>query len=74
MSTWSVVYERTKTGWSANVPAMPGVGVAGATRAETESLVGEAIALHLEGLVEDGLPIPEPGVVDVGRVQAALPA
>ncbi|MGH9103086.1 MAG: type II toxin-antitoxin system HicB family antitoxin [Acidimicrobiales bacterium] len=74
MSTWSVVYERTDTGWSAYVPALPGVGVAGATREETERLVGEAIALHLEGLAEDGLPVPEPDMADVGRVTPPLSA
>lgn len=74
MSTWSVVYERTPTGWSAFPPALPGVGVAGATHEETERLISEAIALHLQGLEEDGLPIPEPDVVDVGQVDAALPA
>lgn len=55
MSTWSVVYERTATGWSAYVPALPGVGVAGATAEETQQLVSEAIVMHLEGLTEDGL-------------------
>ncbi len=74
MSTWTVVYERTATGWSAYVPALPGVGVAGTTREETERLVSEAIVLHLEGLAAEGLPIPEPGSVDVGQVELALPA
>ena len=74
MSTWTVVYERTATGWSAYVPALAGVGVAGTTREETERLVREAIALHLEGLAAEGLPIPEPGSVDVGQVELALPA
>ncbi len=74
MSTWSVVYERTPTGWSAFPPALPGVGVTGATHEDTERLIGEAIALHLEGLAEDGLPIPEPDAVDVGQVEVARPA
>lgn len=74
MSTWSVVYERTDTGWSAYVPALPGVGVAGVTQEETGRLAAEAIALQLEGLVADGLPIPEPDGADVGQVQVALPA
>ena len=39
MTTWSVVYERTSTGWSAYVPALPGLGVAGDTRAEVEELI-----------------------------------
>jgi predicted RNase H-like HicB family nuclease len=30
------------------------------TKEEVERLIREAIALHLEGMVEDGLPIPEP--------------
>jgi predicted RNase H-like HicB family nuclease len=74
MNTWIVVYEPTETGWSAYVPALPGVGVAAATREQTERLASEAIALHLEGLGEDGLPIPEPDDVVVGRVEPAQPA
>lgn len=73
MSTWSVVYERTANGWSAYAPALPGVGVAGATREETERLAAEAIALHLQGLAEDGLPIPAPDDADVGQVEPVLP-
>jgi len=74
LTKWTVVYERTSTGWSAYVPALPGVGVAGSTREETERLIGEAITMHLEGLAEDGLPIPEPGSVDVGTVELGRPA
>ena len=68
MSTWSVVYERTSTGWSAYVPALPGLGVAGETRSEVEELIREGIPFHLEGLAEEGLPIPDPGSVDVAAV------
>lgn len=74
MSTWPVVYEQTATGWSAYVPALPGVGVTGANHEEAEQLVSEAILLHLEGLVSDGLPIPEPGGIDVGQVELSRPA
>jgi predicted RNase H-like HicB family nuclease len=74
LSTWTVVYERTATGWSAYVPALPGVGVAGATHEEAERLASEAIMLHIDGLVADGLPVPEPGAVDVGQVELPLPA
>ena len=74
MSTWTVVWERTATGWSAYVPALPGVGVAGVTHEETQRLVNEAIALHLEGLVADGTPIPEPGTIEVGQIELPLPA
>lgn len=69
-----MVNERAATGWSAYAPALPGLGVAGGSREETERLIGEAIALHLEGLAVDGLPTPEPDVADVGRVQPPMPA
>ncbi len=68
-----MVYERTGNGWSAYAPALPGLGVAGASREEAERLVTEAIALHLESLAEDRLPIPLPDVADVGYVEAGLP-
>ncbi len=42
---------------------------AGATRADAEPLAREAIAPHLQGLTEDGLPIPDPDSVDVGQVE-----
>lgn len=56
-----VVYERADDGgWGAYPPDLPGVGVMGATRDEARSLVRTAIEMHLDGLREDGLPIPEP--------------
>ena len=67
-TTWSVVYERTATGWSAYVPALPGLGVTGETRAEVEQLIREGIPFHLEGLAEDGLPIPDPTSVEVQAI------
>lgn len=72
MSTWSVVYERTSNGWSAYVPALPGVGVAAPTRQETERLVTEAIAFHLQGLTEDGLPVPDHAAAQVGEVEPVV--
>jgi predicted RNase H-like HicB family nuclease len=68
VTMWSVVYERTSTGWSAYVPALPGLGVTGETRAEVEQLIREGIPFHLEGLAEEGLPVPDPGSVDVAAV------
>lgn len=55
-----VVYERTAGGWSAYVPDLPGCVAAGRTRKETERLIREAIAFHLEGLRAENTPIPEP--------------
>jgi predicted RNase H-like HicB family nuclease len=55
-----VVYEKSKTGWAAYVPDLPGVVTTGRTSAEVRSLIQEAIEFHLDGLKEDRLPIPEP--------------
>ena len=55
-----VIYEKSQTGWAAYVPDLPGVVTTGETREEVRSLIQEAIELHLEGMREDNLPIPEP--------------
>jgi predicted RNase H-like HicB family nuclease len=45
---------------SAYSPDVPGCVATGATREETRRLIREAIELHLLGLAEDALPVPEP--------------
>lgn len=55
-----VVYEKSATGWAAYVPDLPGVIATGRTKEQTQPLIREGIELHLEGLREDNLPIPEP--------------
>lgn len=46
--------------YSAYVPDLPGCVATGGTVAEVEAEIREAIAFHLEGLREDGVPVPEP--------------
>jgi predicted RNase H-like HicB family nuclease len=60
MMEYAVVLERTANGWSAYVPDLPGLGVAAATIEETEQLIREGMELHIEGMRQDGLPIPVP--------------
>ena len=60
MREYAVIFEKTSTGWSAYVPDLPGLGVAGPTYEATEQLIREGIAFHIEGLQADGEPIPEP--------------
>jgi predicted RNase H-like HicB family nuclease len=55
-----VIYEKSRTGWAAYVPDLPGVVTTGPTRDKVRSLIKEAIGFHLDGLREDKLPIPEP--------------
>ena len=54
-----VVIERAGDNYSAYSPDVPGCVATGDTREETEALMHEALQLHIEGLVEDGEPIPE---------------
>jgi predicted RNase H-like HicB family nuclease len=65
MKEYAVVFEKTETGWSAYAPDLPGLGVAGTTFEETEQLIREGIAFHIEGLRADGEPIPEPTTRDI---------
>lgn len=60
MKEFAVIFEKTATGWSAYVPDLPGLGVAGTTFEETKQLIREGIEFHIEGLRADGEPIPEP--------------
>jgi predicted RNase H-like HicB family nuclease len=55
-----IVIEPTDTGFSAYSPDLPGCVSTGATREEVERNMQEAIELHLEGLREEGYPVPEP--------------
>ena len=71
MKEYAVVLEKTSNGWSGYAPDLPGLGVAAATIEETEQLLLEGIEFHLEGMRQDGLPIPEPST-QVKRM--AIPA
>jgi predicted RNase H-like HicB family nuclease len=55
-----MVIEPTGTGFSAYSPDLPGCVSTGTTREEVEQNMQEAIELHLEGLREEGYPVPEP--------------
>ena len=55
-----IVIEPTDTGFSAYSPDLPGCVSTGAALKEVERNMQEAIELHLEGLSEEGYPIPEP--------------
>jgi predicted RNase H-like HicB family nuclease len=55
---YAVVIEKARANYAAYVPDLSGCIATGATIAETETLIREAIEFHLEGLKADGLPIP----------------
>jgi len=60
MRRYAIVVESADGNFAAYVPDLPGCVATGDTVAEVEVAIKEAIEMHLEGLVEDGLPIPEP--------------
>ena len=57
---YAVVIEKAQGNYSAYVPDLPGCIATGATVAEVETEMRDAIAFHIEGMREDGLPVPEP--------------
>ena len=60
MREFAVIIEKGSNCWGAYAPDLPGLGVTGATPEEAEKLIREGIDFHLEGMLEDGDPIPEP--------------
>ena len=60
MSKYLIVIEETDGAFSAYSPDVPGCVSTGATRADVERNMQEAIAFHLDGLREDGQPVPRP--------------
>jgi predicted RNase H-like HicB family nuclease len=55
-----IILEPTGTGFSAYSPDLPGCASTGATREECERNMREAIDFHIDGLREEGEPIPPP--------------
>lgn len=63
-----MIFERTANGWSAYVPDLPGLGVAGESKEGVRKLASEAIVLHIDALREDGLAVPLPSAVEFVEV------
>jgi len=57
---YAVVIERSGDNFSAYVPDLPGCIATGATVAEVETNIREAIEFHIDGLKEDGEQVPSP--------------
>ena len=67
-----VVVEKGPTSYGAHVPDLPGCIAAGGTKKEVLTLIREAIEFHLEGLKQDGQPIPAPASTsELVEVEAA---
>ena len=55
-----IIIENAGENLSAYSPDLPGCVATGKTRAEVEANMQEAIRMPIEGLRQDGLPVPEP--------------
>ena len=60
---YAVVIENAGDNYSAYVPDLPGCVATGQTVADVERELREAIRFHIDGLKEDGLPVPPPTAV-----------
>ena len=71
MTGYAVVIEHEGNAWGAYVPDLPGCVAAGASRAEVERLIRDAIPLHLEAMRQHGERIPPPTAEAIIAVQSA---
>ena len=56
---YAVVIEKAAGNYSGYVPDLPGCIATGATIEDVETEIREAIRFHIDGLKEDGLPVPD---------------
>ena len=59
MYRFLIVIEKAESNYSAYAPDLPGCVATGKTREEAERNMHAAIELHIHGMLEDNLPIPE---------------
>ena len=57
---YAVIVEEGESSFGAHVPDLPGCVAVADTKADVLKLIQEAIQFHIEGLREDGLPVPAP--------------
>ncbi len=67
---YAMIIEKGERNYSAYLPDLPGCIATGKTVEEVKQRMHKAVELHLRGLREDGLPIPEPASL-VEYVEAA---
>ncbi len=60
---YGIVIEKAEHNYAAYGPDLPGCIATGESLEETKEAIKHAIQFHIEGLLEDGLPIPESNTV-----------
>jgi predicted RNase H-like HicB family nuclease len=59
MHRFLIVIEKAENNYSAYCPDLPGCVATGTTREEAENNMHGAVKMHIEGIIEDNLPIPQ---------------
>jgi len=59
MHRFLIVIEKAGDNYSVYSPDLPGCIATGATREDAEKNMSEAVKMHVAGLIEDKLPVPE---------------
>lgn len=68
---FAIVIEKAKSNYSAYVPDLPGCVATGSSLSDADERIRKAIQFHLEGMKQDGLPVPRPAcAVDYVEVAA----
>ncbi len=60
----ALIHKDAGSDYGVSFPDLPGVVTAGSTLDEARDMAVEALALHLEGLAEDGEAVPEPSSLE----------
>ena len=69
---YAVIVEEGESSFGAHVPDLPGCVAVADTKAQVLKLIQEAIQFHIEGLRDDGQPVPAPSSsVEYVEVRAA---
>jgi len=55
-----VIYEKSKTGYAAYVPDLPGCIASADSQRAAKEMIKEAIRFHIDGMKMDGIPVPKP--------------
>ncbi len=61
---YAMIIEKGERNYSAYFPDLPGCVATGSTLQELKQRMQEALEMHIRGMREDGLPIPQPSLVD----------
>lgn len=63
------IVERGRSGFGVYFPDLPGCASAADSLEDVGAMAREALQLHIQGMLEDGVPIPSPSAIDQARAE-----